>query len=121
MYIIRDGNRIRLTREELETAYRAREHEYLLEDARRQLCCYLFGAESPEEMTEGEFARKDAEIRGRYGTGALGLLFDEELLETLVESFCGISDCNIPENSSWNTAAALTMHALMRENAGRSA
>lgn len=75
-----DGKSWEMTPEQIEAAYRYREYQYRLADAKNQL-------ELHEDWIEGEY----------------GYSYDEaiEYAEELVERFQDNFDCNMPENNVW--------------------
>ncbi len=82
-----------LTDEELEQAFRERDHQYMLEDAERQLEEYL-----------SDDADDDAYMRETYLATFDELTSPESKsysLDYLVERFSDEQDCNVAENVVW--------------------
>lgn len=93
-----------MTEEQIEAAYRFREHQHRIEDAKRQIEYCGFGTDEPSEEHREYF-------ESRWG-------FDMEhaltLAEDVIDEFDRIFDCNVAENDLWDTAV---MKVLERERA----
>lgn len=99
-----------LTKCELETAYRKREHQYRLADAEAQLSAF-FGIntekESPFDEEDSE-ENSDAFVM-KYGYPFVELLDAESrnyALNALVAEFEDAKDCNVAENDTWQAVIA---------------
>ena len=89
-----NGTVYNMTEEQIEAAYRFREHQHRLEDAKRQIVYYGFGTETPTTEEQAVF-------ENRWG-------FDMDhaltLAEDVIDEFDRTFDCNVPENDLWDTA-----------------
>lgn len=104
MKIIRDGKEYTLTAEELEQAYRERQHNYLLTDATEQL---------------EEFVRIHFDADEDVFADAVGFTMDDAcnensehyLLEKIVAANQNTGDCNRAENDIWQDAVRAVLFA----------
>ena len=95
-----NGKRYEMTDEQLEAAYRFRQQQYREQDAKSHLDEFIFGG-NPADMSEFDiqyqvadfFERYHMEVEEAYGK-----------LQQIVSRFEKNADCNIDENSRWETA-----------------
>ena len=93
--------------DELEAAYRKREHEYRLSDAEAQLSAF-FGINTEKESS---FDEEDSEENShafvmKYGYPFVELMDVESrnyALEALVAEYEDAKDCNVAENDTWQS------------------
>lgn len=104
-------NVLALTSEELEQAYRLREHNYRLQDAERQFVEDYLGihdrAPEPGSYDAEEIRIISERFRDAYGfcwIEAIDPSSDHYLLEDFVEQFEEIFNCNVTENDLWQEA-----------------
>lgn len=98
MEILRDRRAIQLTDAELEAAYREKELQYRMQDAKQHLLEAVYQT-----------------VEEKYGRGfevSLDPEWEEDILQTLVDDFEQEFDCNVSENQIW----ANVMEQFMREN-----
>lgn len=96
--------------DELEAAYRKREHEYRLADAEAQLSTF-FGINTEKESS---FDEEDSEENShafvmKYGYPFVELMDAESrnyALEALVAEYEDAMDCNVAENDTWQSVIA---------------
>lgn len=114
MYIERNGEKIELTARELESAFREREHQYMLEDAKRHFCEFAIGYyDYGEEYDEDEYATADADFKNTYGFSIVDAIDERSayyVLETLVERYADAFDCNIAENDIWQSVCECVLN-----------
>lgn len=85
-----NGVKYAMTEQEIEAAYRYREHQYRLEDARRQFNTIVFGSDGESGLDDLEREQARTDFVERYGIGyycflhgtgsfleALGLFFKD--------------------------------------------
>ena len=109
MYIERNNEKIVLTPEELKMAYYEQLHQYRLEDAERQLLFYIgYDEDDDTGAVEEEFAKK-------YGFSirdAVNATSEHYILEAIVDRYEDCLDCNIDENSTWQSACSFVLKSL---------
>ena len=102
MRIERNGQLVKLTAKEIEQAYRIKEREYRLEDAKRHIL----------DDFDDEFLVKE------YGCFCQDLINEDSdlyLLDIFVDTFFDIFDCNQSENTLWTLAILEALSTLNRE------
>ena len=93
---------IRLTDDEVERIYRARERAYRLEDAENALLDTWGDGRENDISPETDLAF--FEEWGFYLRAAIDEVSNDYILEDIVEQFETLLDCNTPENSTWENA-----------------
>lgn len=105
-----DGVKYSMTEQEIEAAYRYQEHQYRLEDAKRQLNTLAFGCDDGSDFDDPE----DEEAK-RYFAEDYGISYEEagseDMLEEYLRRFENRFDCDIDENSQWEAA----IRAVLRD------
>lgn len=89
-----NGEVYNMTEEQIEAAYRYKEHWHRVQDAKRQIFYCGFGSYDPSEEDKRAF-------ENRWG-------FDMDhaltLAEDVIDEFDRTFDCNVPENDLWDNA-----------------
>lgn len=108
-----DGVKYSMTEQEIEAAYRYQEHQYRLEDAKRQLNTLIFGCDDGSDFDDPE----DEEAK-RYFAEDYGISYEEagseDMLEEYLRRFENRFDCDYDENSQWEAA----IRAVLRDKKG---
>lgn len=100
-----NGKVFALTEDEIEAAYRYQKHQYLLEDAERQLNTLVFGTDDGSTFDGPDDDQAKDDFVEEYGIG-----YDEAcskpMLEAYVAQYLDDQDCNISvdENTQWQNA-----------------
>ena len=99
MKIIRNGEEIILTEQELEDAYEERKRMFIVEDAYRQLTDYYgtFDSEYADENCQHFLDLYGFSIDDAITEGS-----EHYILDSLVDRFMSKQDCNTPENEIWS-------------------
>ena len=105
LFIERDGKKIRLTEIEIEDIYRAKAHDYHVQDARRHTEDWL---ENDDDIAESPWAVPQSDI----DNGALNGLFDDMATE-----FESRKDCSIADNDLWSDIVDRFAKPLAAKNA----
>lgn len=96
-----------LTDEELEAAYREREHQYRLMDAEIQLSDYFgINTEANSPVDEDDSHNNSLAFLAEHGypfEELLNKMHSNYALDSLVLAFEDEKDCNVPENSTWSS------------------
>ena len=89
----------------IEAAYRHREREYRIQDAKRQIEWFIHGTD-PESLSEDECKENETTFESTHG-----ITCDElrEAYNIAYEHYVDNIDCNEPENVTWENAVK---HAL---------
>lgn len=104
MKIVRNGAEIELSDEELEAAYREREHQYRCMDCTTHLAEYFgIDTEADDVNATGDYERF-FKVFGCTFLDAVSLDSDNCVLDLLVERFNDRFDANIDENGQWENA-----------------
>lgn len=106
-----------LTPAEIEAVYRFREREYRMEDARRHLY-HVIGTEDAEDLNDEELSNNLYVFCNTYDIDSDIFINDDSLkslVESIVEEFDKVFDCNIPENELWEIAIRNVMDSLKNE------
>lgn len=94
------GKVYEMTEEQIEAAYEYRKRQFLLDDAKRQLDDYIYGCD-PDALSKWDKQFQDAVFLERNG-------FEPEVayakLEEIVRWYEQNGDCNVDENSAWQSA-----------------
>lgn len=98
-----NGVKYAMTEQEIEAAYRYREHQYRLEDARRQFNTIVFGSDGESGLDDLEREQARTDFVERYGIGYEEASSDD-MLEEYLRRFENRFDCNQDENSQWEAA-----------------
>lgn len=98
-----NGVKYVMTEQEIEAAYRYREHQYRLEDARRQFNTIVFGSDGASGLDDLKSKQAKADFSVRYGIGCEEASSDD-MLEEYLRRFENRFDCNQDENSQWEAA-----------------
>lgn len=97
-----DGVKYAMTEKEIEAAYRYREHQYRLEDAKRQLNIVIFGYDDADPE-DPEFSDDLKRFEQQYSTS-----YEEavapDALEEYLRRYESRFDCNQSENDQWEAA-----------------
>ena len=108
-----NGVKYAMTEQEIEAAYRYQEHQYRLEDAKRQLNTLVFGCDDGSDFDDPE-----DEQSKRYFAEDYGISYDqavsEDMLEEYLRRFEARFDCDYDENSQWEAA----IRAVLRDKKG---
>ena len=102
------GKRYEMTDEQIEAAYYFRQRQNLYEDAYRQLLTFVFG-DDPDDVSEVDKASAIVEFQRKYG-----LELQEVGIERIVSRYEKLADCNIPENTAWQSAVWDVVHKRKR-------
>lgn len=97
-----------LTEAEVEAAYRYKEKQYRLQDAKNHIDGFIFGAD-PESLDESEAAEAEAQFEKQYGISCSQL---RESFDLVYEYFVDLFDCNEAENGTWETAVQQVVKQL---------
>lgn len=100
-----NGKQYAMTAEEIEAAYRYREHQYLLEDAKRHLK-FMICFDSEADLDDPELADDILEFEKHYETTVEEAM---EMLEDFVDAFKDDFTCDIGENMQWYMAICNTL------------
>lgn len=96
-----EGKTYRMSRDELEAAYRFKEREYREADAEIAVQYFAFGSDDPEFMSDEEFEELVTDFERERGVKY------EDLLKSapeIVDIFFCKQDCNMAENDTWASA-----------------
>ncbi len=97
-----DGVKYDMTEKEIEAAYRYREHQCRLEDAKRQLNIVIFGYDDADPE-DPEFSDDLKQFEQQYSTS-----YEEaaapDMLEEYLRRYESRFDCNQSENDQWEAA-----------------
>jgi hypothetical protein len=119
MFITRNNEKIHLTDEELETAYREQEHNYLLIDAKNQLNDYLGIDDDDECIREyDDHKNLDTDFVKEYGVKYDDLINSDSknyALGDILDKYEELFDCNEKENDTWQQACDMVMTMIRKQ------
>ena len=109
---------IDLSPTEVLNLYYVQNHEFLLEDAKRQL--YAYADFDPESDSAYNLAN-EKDFRDKYGFSideATDCGSERYLLESILEQFSDHFDCGIAENDQWYSAVGEVLDRLVEKGQG---
>ncbi len=92
-----------MTEGEIEAAYRYRERQYRLEDAKRQLNTLIFGCDDGSGFDDPEDKKIKEDFQQDYGI-SYDVAISPPMLEEYLRRFENRFDCDYDENSQWEAA-----------------
>ena len=109
---------IDLSQTEILNLYYVQNHEFLLEDAKRQL--YAYADFDPKSDSAYNLAN-EKDFRDKYGFSideAADCGSERYLLESILEQFSDHFDCGIAENDQWYSAVGEVLGRLVKKGQG---
>lgn len=103
-----NGKRYSMTDDEIAAGHYFKERQNLFENAARQLLAFVFD-DDPENVSEVEKAEKIDTFVRTYGVRP-----EEVNLSQIVSQYEKQADCNIPENTTWQSVIWDVLHFRKR-------
>ena len=94
------GKRYEMTDEQVEAAYRFRQRQYEMQDAKNQLAEFIYG-DDPSTMSDFDIQYQEQDFLERYHITPAEAF---NKLEKIVSRYDSDADSNLDENAQWRNA-----------------
>ena len=103
-----DGKKYSMTEDEIEAAYRYKQRQFRLEDAREQVDFYVYSWH-PGDLDEEEKDKADKDFEGEHGFPPVVLY---SMLDAIVTQFDRFYKPEIKEDDAWDAAIQVVMDSV---------